>query len=452
MKHLYKYAAALVMLPLFAATAQAQDTTTPSQKFYICEGYDDEDYNLEKHSEFDLSEEGILRIGDDVFDIADIDSITFSKPQFPSVDIHWEGTTATVTVDPRITGVTYTVNGAHVLVTCKNTTTELLYVLSGSSTDGSLVLNSSYKTRINLNGVNLTSSKGAALDIQCGKRIEMKLMKNTVNSFADIKAASEDDHKAALNCEGHLEIKGRGTLNITGRTKHALKVGEYLKIKPSTGTINILGAASDGIHCGDGTNCLLEQDADPEDNYFIMNGSDSTVINVSNCGKDCIDSDDYGSMFINGGTINMEISQVDGNGLCCDSIIHMTGGKVVANVTGAVSNGLRSAFDMYLEGGSIECNVSGDGSKGIRGRYLTTATATVTKGGSINFDGTDVKIVLTGGTYTTDNSNCQGIRAENYLYQTAGNIDITVSNPDARAIYTKSSTRDKWEGGTRNIH
>ena len=148
----------------------------------------------------------------------------------------------------------------------------------------------------------------------------------------------------------------------------------------------------------------------------------------------------------------MEISQVDGNGLCCDSIIHMTGGKVVANVTGAVSNGLRSAFDMYLEGGSIECNVSGDGSKGIRGRYLTTATATVTKGGSINFDGTDVKIVLTGGTYTTDNSSCQGIRAENYLYQTAGNIDITVSNPDARAIYTKSSTRDKWEGGTRNIH
>ena len=82
---------------------------------------------------------------------------------------------------------------------------------------------------------------------------------------------------------------------------------------------------------------------------------------------------------------------------------------------------------------------------------LTDATIPGNRG-SINFDGTDVKIVLTGGTYTTDNSSCQGIRAENYLYQTAGNIDITVSNPDARAIYTKSSTRDKWEGGTRNIH
>ena len=60
-------------------------------------------------------------------------------------------------------------------------------------------------------------------------------------------------------------------------------------------------------------------------------------------------------------------------------------------------------------------------------------------------------MTVAGGTYTTDSSNCQGIRAEYYLYQTGGDIDITVTNSEASAIYAKS---DKWDGvsGTRTIH
>ncbi|MDO4993496.1 MAG: carbohydrate-binding domain-containing protein [Bacteroidales bacterium] len=452
MKHIYRYAA-LVLLTFTSATAFAQEEDpVSSQKFYICEGYDDEDYNLEKHGEMIFSADGkTLTIGKDVFNIDEIDSITFTKPKFPCIDIHWDGASATVTIDPSITGVTYTTSGGHVYVTCKNTTKELLYVLSGSSSNGSFTLTSGYKTRINLDGVSLTSSIGPAMNIDCGKRVEVKLMKNTVNTLTDFKAPSEDHHKATFNCEGHVEIKGHGTLNVTGLTKHAIRVEEYLKIKQSTGTINILGAVSDGIHCGDGVNTKVEQDADPEDNYFIMNGSDSTVINIANCGADCIDSNDFGSMFINGGIINMDVSQIDGNGLKCDSIIYMTGGKIVANVTGMVSNGIRSAYDMYLEGGTIECNISGNGSKGIRGRRLTAATSTVLRGGYLHFDGTNVKMTVSGGTYTVDNSNCQGIRSEYFLYQSAGDIDITVTNPDASAIYAKS---DKWDGvsGTRHIH
>lgn len=451
MKHLYKYV--LALLPLFAVNANAQEPTTPAQKFYICEGYDDEDYNLEKHGEMIFSPDGTtLTIDKDVYNIADIDSITFSKPKFPSVDVHWEGETATVTVDPSITGVTYTIKGGHVtIITPKVYDKELLYVLSGTSDNGSIYIRSDYKMRVNLNGVSLTNPDSAAANFACGKRVEVKLMKETVNYFADGKAASEDHHKAAFYCKGHLEIKGHGTLNVKGMTKHALAAKEYLEIKRSTGTINILGAVSDGIHCGKGGNAKVEQDYDPEDNYFIMNGSDTTYINISNCGGDCIDSDDYGSMMINGGVITMNISQIDGNGLKCDSIIYMDGGKIVANITGQVSNGVRSAYDMYLRGGTIECNITGNGSKGIRGRRLTAAAYTVLRGGNIHFEGTNVKMTVAGGTYTTDSSNCQGIRAEYYLYQTGGDIDITVTNSEASAIYAKS---DKWDGvsGTRTIH
>lgn len=453
MKHIYKYATALALLMFFAVSANAQETV-PAKKFYICEGYDDEDYNIEKHDEMFFSKDGKqLIIEKDVYNIDEIDSITFSKPQYPCVDIHWEGTSATVTVDPSISGVTYTINGGHVKIISTNETNEILYVLSGTSKNGSFYIDGKYKMRLNLNGVNLTNPDSTAMNIQCGKRVEVKLMKGTVNSFEDNAEdpKTHEDHKAAFYCKGHLEIKGHGTLNVKGNTKHALAAKEYIKIKPSTGTINILGAPSDGIHCGKGGNAKIEQDYNPDNNYFFMNGSDTTFVNISNCGADCIDSDDYGSMSITGGNITMTIDQTDGNGMKCDSVIYMTGGKIVANVTGLVSNGVRSAYDMHLQGGEIECNITGNGSKGIRGRRLTAATYTVLRGGNLHFEGTKVTMTVSGGTYVTDNSNCQGIRSEYYLYQTAGDIDITVTNPEASAIYAKS---DKWDGvsGTRTIH
>ena len=440
MKHLYVIAASLLlMLGAGKAFAQSVKDESTAQKIYVCEGFDDEDYSLEKYSDLNFSDDGTqFTIGDDIYDIADVDSITFTKPVFPCVNIVWNGNSATVTVDPSITGVTYTTNGGHVSITSKNVTNEILYVLSGSSSDGSLTLTGEYKLRLNLNGVSLVSSKGAAIDIQCGKRVEVKLMKNTVNTFVD---CTGGEQKAAFYCKGHMEIKGKGTLNVTGRTKHALMAKEYLQFKQSTGTVNILSAVNDGIHCGRG-----EQGT--EHNLFIMNGGNVTI---SNCQSDCVDSDDYGSMQINGGTLTLNVSQTDGNGLACDSILYMTGGEVIVNVTGIISNGVRFNYDSQLSGGKIQCTVSGNGSKGIKAKRSTKTTDTVQKGGFAHFAGTDVTMTVSGGTYATDGSECVGIRVDRDLYQTAGSITIHVTNSAATGLSARS---DKWDGvsGTRNIY
>lgn len=435
MKTVFRYTAALLLM-LCAASASAQ-TTTDTKKIYVCEGFDDEDYNLQNYSDLQFSEDGKqLIVGEDIYDIAEVDSITFSKPVFPCVNIVWKESTASVTVDPSITGVSYKINGGHVTITSTTTTNEILYVLSGSSANGSFYLDGKYKLRMHLNGVSLTNPDSAAVNIHCGKRIEVKLMKNTENVFVDSKGGTQD---AAFLIKGHLEIKGKGTLTVTGNTKHALQSKEYLKLKTSTGTINILGAVKDGIHCGEGDK------ADPEQCQFTMNGG---TVNIKNCGSDCIDADDYGSMFINGGTITMDVSQTDGNGLACDSIIYMTGGTVEANVTGAVCNGIRFYYDAYLTGGKIIANVSGDGSKGIKANRTTATTATVRSGGNVHFQGTDVEMTLSGGTYTTDKSECMGIRAERTLYQTDGNISIKAENSAAIPISVRT---DSWTGGTRDI-
>lgn len=411
------------------------------EKFYVCEKYDSEGYSILKDDtlfrEFVYNDDHTqVTIGNDTYDIADIDSIVFSEPNFPCVNIVWEGSTAAVTVDPSIKGVSYSTNGGHVVVTSTNTSDELLYVLSGSSANGSLTLNGSYKLTMHLNGVNLTSSKGAALDIECGKRIEMKLMKGTENTFTDSSSGSQ---KAALYCKGHLEIKGKGTLNVTGLTKHAIGVKEYLQLKSSTGIINILGAVSDGLHCGKASKAA----ADWENCRFIMNGG---TVNVANCGGDCIDADDYGSVYINGGTIDMTVSQNGGNGLKCDSIIRMTGGAIKMNVTGTTSDGIQHNYHSYFSGGTIEGTISGNGSMGIYSKKATKTTDTVLKGGDIHFDGTDVTLTVSGeSTATAD--DCIGIAVDGDYYQTAGNIKLTLTNPDAIGIDVLGSST--VTGGTK---
>ncbi len=432
-----RYALLLTALCLNCLSVFGQD------KFYVCEKYDYESYSILKDDtlfrEFVYSDDqSQVTIGNDTYNVADIDSIVFAEPSFPCVNIVWDGTSATVTVDPSITGVSYTTNGGHVTVTSTNVKDEILYVLSGSSTNGSLTLNGSYKLTMHLNGLNLTSAKGAAIDIECGKRIELKLLKGTENTLADCSGGSQ---KAALYCKGHLEVKGKGTLNVTGNTKHAIGVKEYLQLKSSTGTVNILGAVSDGLHCGKASKAA----ADWENCRFIMNGG---TVNITNCGGDCVDADDYGSVYMNGGTLDMTVSQDSGNGVKCDSIMRMTGGVIKMNVTGTTSDGIQHNYHSYFSGGTIEGTISGNGSMGIYSKKTTKTTDTVLKGGDIYFQGTDVNLTVSGeSTATAD--DCIGIAVDGNYTQTAGNIHVALGSPDAIGIDVRGTMT--VTGGTKTV-
>ena len=248
--------------------------------------------------------------------------------------------------------------------------------------------------------------------------------------------------KAALYTKGHLEIKGKGELNVTGKTKHAICAKEYLKIKSSTGTINVLGAVSDGIHCGEGSKLA----ADAENCQFTINGG---TVNISGCGSDCVDADDYGSMYINGGTMNLNISQTDGTGLKCDSIIYMTGGTIDLNLTGSISKGLQFNYDGKFSGGTITGKVAGNGCKGFKAKKVTTSTGTVRNGGDAHFSGTDVTLTVSGSTYTTDGTTCGGMMIDKDMYQTGGTLHVTVTNTAASGITVKGT--DYNTGGTRTI-
>lgn len=352
------------------------------------------------------------------------------------VSIVFDGTTATVSVPTSITDVTYTVTGANVVITSATTSKEYTYRVSGSSDDGSLIINGQYKLSLVLDGLTLTNNhSGAAIDIECGKRISVEVVDETVTTLTDASAGAQ---KGAFYFKGHPEFKGAGTLNVTGRLKHAIAAKEYIELKRSFGTINILGAVGDGIHCGRGV-----QDA--EKNYFLMEGG---VVNMTGVQGDGIDADDYGAIRLKGGGVSTTVA--DGaTGIKADSTILISGATVNISVPGNDAEGIRSRYSTTISGGTIDISVAGDGSKGIKSKNNTNADATVLGGGLLTIAGGTINVTASGGSITDetgDTDRCIAISTDADLLQTGGTVELTAQGTEAATHNVKGT--EQHTGGT----
>lgn len=328
------------------------------------------------------------------YQTSQVDSITFVH----IITVTWDGAQANVEKG-NVLGVDCSIEGADVVITSTNIHNELEFVLQGASTNGSLTYNGTYKCKFYLNGLNLASQKGAALEILCGKRIDLILNEGTDNVLAD---APNGTQKAAFYCKGHLEVEGGGSLTVTGKTRHGICTKEYLEIKKSVGSITVNGAESDGIHAGQ---------------YFLMKGGTVTVSGQKGDGiqTEILTLDDdvtpnpdkefNGQIFIHGGTLNVTVATDD-------------------------KKGIKSADKMTVTGGTFTILASGKGSKGISvARHLL-----------INEDDntTVIQIRATGGVYedeeTEEESRCMGIKVTQNMAVTAGKIMVSNTGSKSRGI------------------
>ena len=351
------------------------------------------------------------------YSLSSVDSITIVK----TVAIQWNGSTAQVNIpDAAKKDVQVSVNGGHVTITNNNVSEEMEFVLAGESTNGSLTYNGQYKAKFHLNGLNLTSATGGALDIQCGKRIDLILTEGTQNSLADAKTGSQ---KAALYCKGHLEVQGGGSLSVTGNSKHAIGTKEYLLLKKNTGAINILGAASDALHVGQ---------------YFQMNGG--TVNIDANTMADGIqveatgDAADElnGQVIIKGGTINATIAHEDCKGIknggsedkkvSCGNIT-VTGGTIKINANGNGSRGIQTEADMLIADTDAATNITISAAGGLCTQKECADDPHRCMGMKI-----DGKLTVNGGTTTVTNTGkkSRGIKVGTYV-NNGGTVNATIT-------------------------
>ncbi len=346
------------------------------------------------------------------FQLNDITQMTVDNTEVTgsTIKVAYNGTDAYVTVDGNIAKyVNPTVSGAHVAIEqSADLAEEITYTLSGTSTDGEFYMSGSYKATVELNGLNLTNANpvnsGAAVHIQNGKRIKVKVVTGTTNQLTDAASGSQ---KGCLYIKGHAEFAQKGTLNVVGNVKHAIKAGEYVTLKNAT--LNVTSALGDGISCNQ---------------FFLM---ESGTINISGTEDDGIQCDlegtestgeitghedeDSGNIYISGGTINITCPAIAAKGIKAAGDIFISGGDITVNTSGKgewdttdletnAACGISSDANINISGGTINVTSTGSGGKGMKCDGVLTVT-----------DGS-ITVKTTGGLYyhngTTENTNYTG--------------------------------------------
>lgn len=364
-------------------------------------------------------------------------SVDDSEVNDNEVSVGYDGTTATVTVAGNVAQyVNPTVSGAHVSIAQTNTDAvdgdEITYVLSGSSADGELSLSGSYKCTLSLCGLTLTNPSGAAISIANGKRIQVSAKSGTENTLAD---GTGGDQKACLYSKGQLQLQGKGTLNVIGNTKHAVKSGDYISVKNLT--LNITKAEGDGISCN---------------GYFLMTGGSVSISGVGDDGIQCDldgtsstgetadhEDEDSGNIYLEGGALNIGISASAAKGLKAAGDMKISGGTLGVTATGG------GAWDSDESDAKGSACLKTDGNMSISGGTLTLK-ATGSGGKCIKSDGTldisgeaDITAATTGGPYSYSSSTAQpkAVKSDGAMTISGGTLSATSSGHEA--IETKST-------------
>ena len=324
------------------------------------------------------------------FPVMGIDSIVLYMPSLDGDEPHqddgdWIYITYTNggevgVVNPH-SNVNVNSNGEY--VTVDGLEADYTVVVAGTTTNGALRINSNRGFNLRLNGANIASDTCPAINVVTDTRVNLTLVDGTVNTLSD---GSASPYKAALLCEGSIEVYGNGTLNVAGNRQHGINSDAHINVY--TGTINVTAAVKDGIHAN---------------NFRLYGGN----VSVSGFGSDGIEAeygqsnnDIAGDISLMGGSLNVTVANDDCKGLKCDTLT-ITAGTHTFIASGAQTKAIKSTI-VYIAGGN------------------TTITAS---GAAVVNDG--------------DPSYCSGIKATN-MYVTNGELTITCpsSNDGARGIST----------------
>lgn len=402
-----------------------------------------------------------LTIMGKTFTLADIDAMTVDDSEVVdgTIAVNYDGASASVMVAGNIAQhVTPIISGAHVSIAQgSDLAEEITYTLSGTSSDGEFYMSGSYKATIELNELTLTNVtpvySGAAVHIQNGKRIKVKVATGTTNTLVDAASGSQ---KGCLYIKGHAEFAQKGTLNITGNVKHGIKTGEYMTLKNAT--INVSSAAGDGINCAE---------------YFLMQSGSITISGTQDDGIQCdLDGDtstgestdhedeDSGNIYIEGGTLNITVTAAAAKGIKADGDMKISDGDITIKTTGGgawdsddkktkASSCLSADGNMTIGGGTMNLTSTGAGGKGLNvdGDYTATGgTLTIktsgnavvaSSSGSISTVSSSQQLDRYGSDYK---SSPKGIKVDGaILVSDQAVISVTTSGAGGEGIESKTS-------------
>ena len=309
--------------------------------------------------------------------------INGEKSSVSTIYITYNETSVDVTGDSK--GYV-TTNGADVTVNAENSSDSLLLVLSGSTTDGSLLVYRQQQYGIKLNGVSIKNNDGPAINNQCGKWLYLDVADGTTNTLTDgtsytdiVVNGTTIDQKGCLFSEGQVYVKGTGKLAITGNCKHGFASDDYIVIDDNV-TLNVYSSAGNGIKVNDGLwinngNIGISVTADAArgikcDSVVVISGGSTTISTSGDCVYDT-EVQDYSSaacikcesqFTMTAGTLKLISSGDGGKGINCAADVAFSGGELIAKTTGSNDNGkpkaIKSDTGIIVSGGSFSAYVN----------------------------------------------------------------------------------------------
>lgn len=387
------------LLPLAAAlvlTGAALPENATAQRLRIHCGPTTFVTSAEKAGQMSISANGMLQLGETTIATTQIDSITVDREAYNplAIAVSYSEAGARLTVPCHLKDkLTITVDAGKVgFLQATDLQEEVTYTLSGTSANGSFAMDGEYKAALVLNGLTLTNTAGPAIDIANGKRINVTLPAGTTTTLTD---GAGGLHKACFFINGHAEFDGAGTLVLTGNTKHAYASDEYTQFKPTFGTLQVKQAASDGLH--------VEQYLQVQGGTFSFANiaGDNVDVSITKNPADTLN----GQVFIEGGTITLDVAADDTKGMKCDSAMTITGGSIKATVSGLGTKGISVGTNLLIA-------------------QPTTATL--------------IDMAVTGTTYMPGDalleSKCRGIKVKGDFTFDGGTIKISATGAKSKAI------------------
>lgn len=289
------------------------------------------------------------------------------------------------------------------------------FTLTGTLADGNITISSSEKVKLRLSGVSITSSEGACIFVENADKAYITVTEDTKNTL--VCQTGED---GAIYSKDNLEIKGKGSLEITSAAGHAIKASDNLTIENSNITVD---AKKDGFHVNDtfkmtGGNVKITAKGDGIDSQSIVIISGGTLdISTTQTPVSQTSSEDevnqnnrHGFMPEQNTDVEFETSS---KGITSEWMSVISGGEITIN---SASHALHCKDEIEISGGSLTLNSEYE--KGVSAH------------GNLTISGSD--------TYIDIKKSTEGLESKKTLTINDGTIKIVASDDGINATGGKS--------------
>lgn len=366
----------------------------------------------------------------------DYDALTATTIAFDGTSVAIDGTGAAA-------------SGTIVTVSAPGT-----YLLSGTATDGQVVVDSPDDglVQLVLSGVSITSSTDSGIRVDQADRAVLVLADGTTSSVTDAAVYPEAaEQNAAVWSDDDLSIGGTGALVVTGLFEDGIASKDGLVLRDGTVTVTapdegirgkdylvVRGGTFDVTAGGDGLKS--DEDGDVELGYILL--ADGTI--VVDAEGDAVSAET--DLLISGGVVDVR----SGGGASVtpgdDSTKGLKAGVLVVVDDGTITidasdDGIHSDDTVVINGGATELATADDGVHADLSLTINAGDLTVTQsyegievvlgdlvfnGGTIDITATDDGVNLSG-----DGDDPNGVESEGDPYDmifNGGHITITAGN------------------------